>query len=406
VAADLDRARDIRVIAAGKAALGMAQAVDAALGARISAGIVTAPTASAAPVLGLDASGGIWRVFEADHPHPSAASEAAGRAALALADEARLRESLLLVCLSGGASAMLAVPAPGLSIADKSATTSTLLLAGLDIAETNVVRRHLSSIKGGQLAARAGRSITLAISDVCTPVDDDPVVIGSGPTVGDASTFADALGVIRRHGLASRLPGGVLAHLEAGAAGRTAGPVPPDDPRLRSAAYRIVASRHDAMRAAAATARALGYHVRVRSSATLGEARDAAARFLDAAGDLPRPGCIIASGETTVRVRGGGRGGRNQELALAAVERLAGLGPAALASIGTDGRDGPTDAAGAFVESGMWDEIGSSGRANLARALGENDSYPFLDSLDALIRTGPTGTNVGDLQILLTPSPQ
>lgn len=372
----------------------MAGAVDEWLGARVASGIVTANATKA--WLG-------WRVIPATHPRPSAASEEAGRSALDLADETRRDGGVLLVCLSGGASAMLAAPAPGVTIDDKAATTGLLLRAGADIAEINTVRRHLSAIKGGQLAARAGRSITLAISDVCTPAEDDPSVIGSGPTAGDATTFADALGVIARWDLSARIPGGALRHLLAGASGAAAGPVPVGDVRLRQAAYWVIASRRDAMHAAAETARRLGYHVHVDAEAMVGEAREAPRRLFDPAtiARLVRPACIIASGETTVHVHGQGVGGRNQELAVAALQSLAAHRPAALASLGTDGIDGPTDAAGAMLDADAWDALGPDASAICQHALDENDAYPLLDRLGVLVRTGPTGTNVGDLQVLL-----
>src|SRR5262245_42031186 len=186
----------VRAIAAGKAAVGMAQALDDSIGRSLAGGVMTA-------VAGVDTLGR-WRVFPATHPRPSVESERAGRAALALADQTSTEGGLLLVCLSGGASSMLAVPAIGLTIVDKARATDLMLAAGLDIGELNIVRRHLSAIKGGQLAARAGRSITLGISDVCVPVEDDPAVIGSGPTAPDDSTFADALEVLGRHGLTGR----------------------------------------------------------------------------------------------------------------------------------------------------------------------------------------------------------
>lgn len=220
-----------------------------ALGPRFASGVMTASVEPELPH---------WRAHAASHPTPSEASERAGRDALALADAARTDGGLLVVCLSGGASAMLAVPAAGLSIADKVGVTAALLRAGLDIGAINLVRRHLSGIKGGQLAARAGRSLTLAISDVSTPVEDDPVVIGSGPTVGDPTTFADALAVLERAGVRAAVPPAVIAHLEAGSEGRVAGPVAPGDSRLRSAAYWVIASRRDAMRAAAEVATRLG----------------------------------------------------------------------------------------------------------------------------------------------------
>jgi glycerate-2-kinase len=344
-----------------------------------------------------------WKVFPASHPKPTAASEDTGRAALALADRTRKERGVLIVCLSGGASAMMAVPAPGLTIADKAATTAALLAAGLDIGSLNVVRRHLSAVKGGQLAARAGRSITLAISDVCTPVEDDPMVIGSGPTAGDASTFADAYAVVRDAGLLDRIPASVRAHLEAGMAGTVGGPVPSDDERLREAAYWLIASRRDAMQGAADVARRLGYSVTIEGPPVIGEARDAAAAILRRAQPQghERPACLISSGETTVHVRGTGTGGRNQELALAAMTPLAELAPAALASIGTDGADGPTDAAGAMIDSSTLASLGEDAAAEIQRALSNNDAYPLLDRLGAIVRTGPTGTNVGDLQVVL-----
>lgn len=395
LASTLERERSIRVVAAGKAAVGMAAAVSTQLGSQISAGVMTTAASVEYPH---------WKLHPATHPKPSAASEAAGRDALALADAARTDGGLLLVCLSGGASAMLAVPAPGLTIADKAATTARMLAAGLDISEINTVRRHLSAVKGGQLAARAGRTVTLAISDVCTPVDDDPAVIGSGPTVGNTTTFADALDIVTRFGLRDTIPAVALAHLEAGARGDVPGPVPPDAPELRQSAYWVIASRHDAMRAAGEVASRLGYHVRTVKAPTIGEARLAPEALLDLAASLPRPACVIASGETTVRVTGSGMGGRNQEVAVAALERLHALGPAAFASVGTDGVDGPTDAGGAIVDSGMWTALGVDARADVQQALQDNNSYPLLERLGALIRSGPTGTNVGDLQIILLDS--
>jgi glycerate 2-kinase len=384
----------IRAVAAGKAAVGMGRAVDDVLGPRMASGLMTAAASVGLPG---------WQVIAATHPRPSVDSELAGRAALALADATRRDGGLLLVCLSGGASAMLAVPAGELRVEDKAATTAALLRAGLDIGDVNVVRRHLSAIKGGQLAARAGRSITLAISDVCTPVEDDPAVIGSGPTAGDPTTFAEALAVVERAGLSNAIPPSVLRHLREGAAGRRAGPVEPTDPRLHGAAYWLVASRREAMKAAADTAAHLGYTVRVVPEPTIGTARDAGPAFVTraVAMSVGRPTCVIASGETTVDVRGRGTGGRNQEFAVASLEHLALTGPAALASVGTDGVDGPTDAGGAFVGDDAWAALGPDPRAMVRAALDANDTYPLLARVGGLIRTGPTGTNVGDLQVLL-----
>jgi glycerate 2-kinase len=393
---EFDRTSRVRVVAVGKAAEGMAQAAAEHLGDRLVGGIATIGSTGTSEVFDHR-----WKFFPSGHPLPNEASEAAGRAALALAADVRAADELLLVCLSGGASAMLAVPAEGLTLADKRAVNEQLLRAGLDIGAMNVVRRHLSGIKGGQLAAAAGQSITLAISDVIKPTEDDPLTIGSGPTVGDPTTFADALAVVEGAGIAGALPAAVMRRLERGDRDRLAGPVPPDDPRLQRAAYWLVGSRQDGMRAAAETARHLGYHVRVLPAPLGGEARLAPSVILDEARDPMRPACVICSGETTVRVTGTGRGGRNQELAVAALERIARLHPAALASVGSDGVDGPTDAAGAIVDSEMWGALGADAVKICAAALENNDVYPLLEGLGALIKTGPTGTNVGDLQVLL-----
>jgi glycerate-2-kinase len=399
----------VRAVAAGKAALGMAAAVDDAIGDRVVAAVATrladAPTHREL--------GAGWQIIDASHPLPSPGSERAGRAALALADACASDAAPLVVCLSGGASAMLAVPARGLTIEDKAAANAVLLQSGLDIAGINLVRRHLSAIKGGRLGARARRSITLAISDVSGAGVDEPAVIASGPTVGDSSRAADAHAVLVEHGLLARMPPRVTRHLSAaaaraggGAPGDTAeDPVPPDDPRLRQAAYWIVASRHDAMHHAARAAARLGYEPHVVEAPLTGGARDAARGLIARAAEAPRPACVIASGETTVRVTGSGRGGRNQELALGALPRLAELGGCALASVNTDGIDGPTDAAGAIVDSSMWDRLGSDPQSRWRDALDRHDSYPLLDELQALIKTGLTGTNVGDLVVIVHGAP-
>ena len=356
-----------------------------------------------------------WRFCFSGHPVPTAASVEAGEHALALARDAS-PDDHLLVLLSGGASALLAAPADGLTLDDKMHATRALLGGGAAIHELNGVRKHLSAIKGGRLAAAARCQVTtLAISDVISPVDDDPSVIGSGPTVPDASTFADALASIDRLGVRGAMPAAVMAVLEDGAAGRRDESPKPGDPRLARAAYKVIASRRDAMAAARAEAERLGFTVFVVDEAISGEARDAAPRLLAQADALVRdcvmhgPCCVIASGETTVRVTGSGRGGRNQEFALALVERLAappGAGDArapwvVAASIGTDGIDGPTDAAGGMVDSATLQRARAAGVGEPSAFLANNDAYRFLDAVGDLIKTGPTDTNVGDLQILV-----
>lgn len=338
--------------------------------------------------------------FDASHPYPGAQSEAAGRRALALAAESQ-RGGMLVVLLSGGASSLLAVPAAGLTLHDKIATAQALMNAGVPIAGLNCVRKHLSAIKGGRLAVAAGRSATLAISDVHGPIPDDPSVIGSGPTVGDPTTFEDALSVIRDARVAGHIPKNVMEHL---ARGSDETP-PPADPRLADASFAVIGTRHLAMEAAARAARACGYQVAVESDATTGEARTAGAEFVRGAfaraERLRDPLCVIASGETTVQVTGTGRGGRNQEFVLGALSRLArGPNHAVLGSIGTDGIDGPTDAAGAVADTESSHRAASA-LFDPGAALANNAAYDFFAALGDLIVWGPTGTNVGDIHVML-----
>jgi hydroxypyruvate reductase len=300
----------------------------------------------------------------------------------------------------------MAAPATGVTLADKQATTRHLLRAGANIYELNTVRKHLSAIKGGSLAAAAsGRCVTFAISDV---VGDDPSVIGSGPTVPDVSTFRDALDILHRFAGAGGLaayPAAVLARISAGAEGTVAETPKPGDPRLAQASLTVIGSRRQAMDGAMAEALRRGYHATCLDDAVVGDARTVAPAHLRAvlarAAGVGRPACLVSSGETTVRVTGTGLGGRNQEFALAGAVSLAALGvPAVLASIGTDGIDGPTDAAGAIVDTTTLDRARRAGLAPAA-FLERNDSYHFFDALHDLILCGPTGTNVGDLQAIL-----
>lgn len=300
-------------------------------------------------------------VARGGHPVPNAESFASGERALKLADENRARAETLVVLLSGGASAMMAAPAPGVTLDDKIALTERLLRSGLPIAAMNAERKRLSAIKGGKLAVRAGRSITFAISDVHAPIEDDPSVIGSGPTIAD--------------------------------------PPPPH------AQFVLAGSRRDAMEGAEGAARRLGYHVERIGPPTLGDAAAAGRAFVDTAHALarrhPGPLCVVASGETTVTLGGAtGRGGRNQEFALAAAMAMARSGEGVLASIGTDGIDGPTVAAGAIVDAMTIARAQALG-LDASVALARHDSHPFFQALGDLVITGPTGTNVGDLQVFL-----
>jgi glycerate 2-kinase len=337
--------------------------------------------------------------IQGHHPVPDARSEDAGRRALTLASTADPGH-LLVVLISGGASALMVQPREGVTLDDKQATTRQLLLGGANIDALNTVRKHLSAIKGGQLASAArGPVLALAVSDV---VGDDPSVIGSGPTVADPSTFADALAVLERHGGASRFPASVVGFLERGAGGDAAETPKPGDPRLARAETHVIGSRHDAVRGAAEQATRLGYDVAVLSDPVVGEARDAGRRLARLLRGYDRPVCLVAAGETTVTVTGKGRGGRNQELVLAAAQELDAWGhPAAVLSGGTDGIDGPTDAAGAVADQDTIAQARAAGLGDGSRHLEENDAHAFFQELGGLLKTGPTDTNVGDIQILV-----
>lgn len=363
---------------------------------RVRRGVLAGSRASGVePPAGVD-------VFEAGHPDPNDASVRAGQRALALA-RGVAEEDLLVVLLSGGASAMLCVPPPEVSMDEKTAAARALMAAGVAIDGLNCVRKHVSLIKGGRLAAAARRSVTLALSDVNGPVQDDPSVIGSGPTVADPTTYADALTIVRQSGV--EIPGSVMTHLRSGARGELDESIKPGDPRLAGARYEVIGNRHAALEGAMRAGQARGYTVVTLPAATAGEARDAAHAFLTEARWLaagaPRPLCIVASGETTVTVRGDGRGGRNQEFVLAGVPAIGAIGrAAAFGSAGTDGIDGPTDAAGAIVDSSTLDRASRAG-VDWRGALDRNDAYGFFEPLGDLIHWGPTGTNVGDVHVLL-----
>jgi hydroxypyruvate reductase len=298
----------------------------------------------------------------------------------------------------------MALPADPITLAEKQQTARTLMAEGADIYELNTVRKHLSAIKGGQLAAASGAPVlTLVVSDV---VGDDLSVIASGPTVPDESTFAQALAVLEQRGGFARYPEAVVGRLRAGAEGRVPETPTGDDARLARASARVIGPQRGAIEGASHAAEALGYRVQIIREPVTGEARVAAsehvARVASAIALLPLPVCVISSGETTVTVRGTGKGGRNQEFALAMAATLDRLGGrVSAASIGTDGIDGPTDAAGALVDGSTLARANAAGIESPTRYLDNNDTYAFFDAIGDLIRTGPTCTNVGDLQVIL-----
>ncbi len=385
----------VRLIAAGKASAAMARAF---LSARprllASACIVGIGPAGRWP------SNITWH--GGGHPVPTQASVDAGLSALALASRAGSQE-LLVVLLSGGASSLMAVPAGGLSLGDKQQTTRRLLEQGAGIWELNAVRKHLSGIKGGRLAAAApGRVHSMIISDV---VGDDLSVIGSGPTVADPTTYRDALDVLDAHGGRSRYPRAAVRVLERGAAGELAETPKPGGTSLRESTTVLIGGSHDAMEGARLEAVRRGYHVHVCDAPIVGEARTAAhahaRRLQELVAKSERPLCVVSGGETTVKVVGSGSGGRNQEFALALAAPLRELGcPAAAISIGTDGIDGPTDAAGAVVDDTTLDRARAAGIGDPITYLTNNDTYRFFRAMGDLVVIGPTGTNVGDIQVV------
>jgi glycerate-2-kinase len=383
----------VRVIAAGKAAWPMAVAFSD-LEIELARGVVAGPRTASFATKPFE-----W--FDAGHPLPNDASVDAARLALELARQTDA-DDWLVVLLSGGASAMLAAPAAGLSLADKIETTKAMMTAGLPIDALNCVRKHVSSVKGGWLAAAAARSLTLALSDVHGPIPDDPSVIGSGPTVADPTSFADAVRMLRD---VPGIPARVRQHLETGIAGAIPETIKPGDLRLREAHHQVIGNSRTALEGARRVASSLGYVVNVVEEPTRGEARVASREFVararQVAAEGVRPVCVLAAGETTVHVTGRGRGGRNQEFALAGTPALGTIGRAALlVSAGTDGTDGPTDAAGALVDSSTLERSARAG-VDWESRLADNDAYHFFEPLGDLIEWGPTGTNVGDLHALL-----
>ena len=347
------------------------------------------------------------RLLRAGHPVPDEQGRAAASEVLALA-ESLGREDVLLVLLSGGASALLPAPSVGISLADKAAATSALLRAGATIHELNTVRKHLSLLKGGGLARAAGpaRVFCLALSDV---VGDDVATIGSGPTAPDPSTYADALGVFARRGLLRVVPAQVRKRLEAGARGELPETPKPGDPLFRRVATIVIGSNAASIRASAREARRWGLRPVVLTTRLEGEAREVGSvltailrECVEDGRPAEPPVCLLAGGETTVTVRGAGRGGRNQELAVAAAVCLGAFPvPAVLGSLATDGIDGASDAAGGLVDDTTLRRGVRAGLAPPDAFLARSDSRNFLAPLGDLVVTGPTGTNVADLTALL-----
>jgi glycerate 2-kinase len=397
----LDAYRSIYVIGAGKASAAMAVAVERLLGKRITGGLINTKYGHVARLRRV-------QLNECGHPVPD---EAGVRGAAGIAEiAAAAGESDLLICLiSGGASALAPAPAPPITLAEKQETTKLLLRSGANIHEMNAVRKHISSLKGGQLARLASPAtvLSLMLSDV---IGDDLDVIGSGPTAPDSSTFAIAASLLDKYGIRSTEPTAVRDRIERGVKGEVAETPKPGDPIFDRVQNLVVGSNALAVDAAAVEAKKLGYRPLVLSTFIEGETRDigrahaAIAKEIVASGrPVKAPACVISGGETTVTIRGDGLGGRSQEFCLAAAIDLAGLPvDVALLSGGTDGTDGPTDAAGAVAFSDTISRARSLG-LDATAYLARNDSYRFFERIGDLIKTGPTNTNVMDIRLILVP---
>ena len=396
-AIDFSRFRDIYVVGAGKAGASMAAAAERALGRRIRAGLLNVKYGHLAKLRRIELN-------ECGHPLPDERGVDGARRIAAMAAAAG-RHDLVLCLISGGASALLPSPAPPITLEEKQAATRLLLACGADIHEINTIRKHISSLKGGQLARLAAPAAVraLLLSDV---IGDDPGVIGSGPAAPDASTFRGALAVLDKYAIRARVPASVRQRLERGACGEIPETPKPGDPVFARVRNTVVGSNRLALAAAAGRARALGFHTLVLSSEIQGETRDVARMHAAIALEIARsgqplkpPACIITGGETTVTLKGDGVGGRNQEFTLAAALDIAGLPDAVVFSGGTDGSDGPTDADGAVADGDTL------GRGPAARDyLDRNDSYAYFDLLGDLVKTGPTHTNVMDVHLVLVGS--
>jgi hydroxypyruvate reductase len=388
----------IFVIGAGKAGAPMAAAMEEILGDRLTTGRITVKYGHTVPLEKVETK-------EAGHPIPDEAGIAGAEEIARISNQAGERD-LVFCLISGGGSALLVSPAEGITLQQKQAVTSELLACGASIEEINTVRKHLSRVKGGQLARACWPAtvVTLILSDV---VGDPLDVIASGPTVPDSSTFGECLEIVSRYELAGRLPASVMQRIEAGAKGDL-----PETPKEGEKIFErvqneIVGNSLSAVLAASRKAESLGYTPLILSTRIEGETREVAhvhaaifREVLATGFPLAPPACILSGGETTVTLRGKGKGGRNQEFSLAVALHIQGEDRIFFLSGGTDGTDGPTDAAGAFAD-GTTVERARALNLEAVRTLDENDSYPFFDALGDLLITGPTNTNVMDLRICL-----
>jgi glycerate 2-kinase len=395
---DLINYNKVYIVGAGKASAAMAKPLEDILGDRIKASAVNVKYGHAVPLK-------IVRVNEAGHPIPDEEGLKGTKQIIQLLQQTGEKD--LVICLvSGGGSALLPSPGEGLTLENKQQVTKLLLEVGATIHEINAVRKHISQVKGGQLARLAYPStlISLVLSDV---IGDNLDSIASGPTAPDSSTFSDCLHILDKYKIRQKIPAAVLGHLERGAKGEIEETPKADDPAFMKTQNVIIGSNILAVKAAMQKAQELKYHSLIHSSFVEGEAKEAARahaalakEILSSDSPVPRPACVISGGETTVTIRGKGLGGRNQEFVLAAAIEIDGLENVVILSGGTDGTDGPTDAAGALADGETVSRAKAQG-LDAEHQLRENDSYHFFKPLGDLIITGPTFTNVMDLQLVM-----
>jgi len=395
---DLNQIENIYIVGAGKAAAPMALAVEEILGNWINEGLINTKYGHGLSLNRIE-------LKEAGHPLPDEAGMRGAEAMLSLIEKAK-DEDLIICLISGGGSALLPLPAQGISLEEKQEATSLLMGCGATIQEINAIRKHISRIKGGRLAEASWPAglVTLILSDV---VGDPLDVIASGPTVPDESTFADCLAIVKKYKLESRVSPSIRNHLHEGAAGRRQDTPKPGNVCFTRTQNVIIGSNIQAIGASASEARQLGYHPLILSSLIEGETRQVAKvhaaiakEVIRTGNPITRPACLISGGETTVTLRGEGRGGRNQEFVLAAALEMKDLKMTVILSGGTDGSDGPTDAAGALADGNTIRRSWMKGM-DPAAYLDRNDSYNFFLKLGDLLITGPTRTNVMDLRIII-----
>ena len=396
---DLTQIERIFIIGAGKASAPMAAALEGLLGSAVTQGMVNVKYGHTAELRHV-------QLIEAGHPVPDENGVKGTQAIVDICRRARAQD-LIIGVISGGGSALLPLPAPPLTLGDKQRTSQALLDCGATIHEINAIRKHISAVKGGRLAQAAYPCpmISLILSDV---VGDDLDVIASGPSVPDGSTFHECRRIIGKYNLYPRLPKSVLDRIDSGVHGAADETPKAGSPIFNKTDNVIVGSNFEAVLAAKRMADSLGYHTLILSSLMVGETREIAlahtaiAKEIHSSGHpVPLPACVISGGETTVTIRGSGLGGRNQEFALATVKAIDALEGTVILSAGTDGNDGPTDAAGAIVDHETAQRAQGLG-IDPEAYLDDNDAYHFFAPLSDLFITGPTNTNVMDLRIMLT----